>query len=348
MKLSGFSPTDAALVLGGAAAIVSAGGRYPLQPLERQTLEVLRTQILGPALGSSTPKPRLPEVADLQGLRERLDDELLDTVATLWCLMPIVEGILRPDKVAVLNGLLPHVGRCEALGRDLAALAVRERLAPKLRIFRRAVDRAFGQGFVRTAGQLLTAALGLRDRAIGRRYDALQALPEHTYGHQLWSFYHQNGATMPGRWGAYPYLQIGPHDAHHVLAGYDTSYHGELLVLPFVTGSSRVLSADFLVTMMLQTHAGMVLDPSVRPTRGLFRPDHFFHELVRGSRTRVDLLAPQWDLWAYVERPLAEVRAELGVGPGGNTDPERPRWNGKDTPENRALARGEPVSAMSA
>ncbi|MEM9460580.1 MAG: hypothetical protein AAGF11_40805 [Myxococcota bacterium] len=348
MKLSGFSRTDAALVLGGAAAIVSAGGHCALQPLERRTLDALRTRILDPALGSSTPKPRMPDEADLLGLRERLDHALLDTVTTLWCLMPIVEGTLRPHKVAVLNALLAALGRGQALGRDLEALAAGKRLGPKLRIFRRALDRAFGQGFVRTAGQLSIAALGLRDRAIGRRYDTLRALPQHTYGYQLWSFYHQNAMTMPGRWGAYPYEQIGPHDSHHVLAGCDTSYHGEFLVLPFVAGSSHIPSADFLATMMLQAHAGMVLDPNVRPTRGLFRPDPFFRELVRGSRVRVDLLAPQWDLWAYVDRPLAEVRAKLGVGPGGNTDPHHPRWNGKDTPENQALARGEPVSVLSA
>ncbi|MEE9384544.1 MAG: hypothetical protein V3V08_14155 [Nannocystaceae bacterium] len=289
--------------------------------------------------------PLAPSAQDLADFVRGADDVTLESVSTIWCLLPIVDGELQEEKLRTLLDLLTALDHNVDLVRDVMDLAQRERFAPKFRIFRRMYPRVFHVGMLRGIGQLLGAYLGLRDRGIGRRYDALADLPAHTFGHQLWQFYVQNEMKPAGRFGAYPYEQIGPHDAHHVLAGCDTSYEGEFLVLPFECGSSKCLTADFLVTMMLQAHVGMSLDPSVPPTRGLFDPEMFFSEFARGARVREDLLAQNWDFWAQVDRPIADVRAHLGIDAGGNVDSDHPQWNGKDSPKNLALLESSPRPA---
>lgn len=339
-RFTNLSNADAEMLLRGAKAILSGNGRHGLLPVEQATLEAMQRHLLPTQLDLHALSPLAPTTEGLVEFVGGGHDETLESVSTLWCLLPIVDGELREEKVHTLVRLVTALGHNVDLARDISALAQRERFGPKLRLFRRLYPRVFHVGMLRGIGQLVGAYLGLRDRAVGRRYDALAKLPDHTFGHQLWQFYVQNGMKPAGRFGAYPYEQIGPHDAHHVLAGCDTSYEGEFLVLPFECGSSQCLTADFLVVMMLQAHAGMVLDPSVPPTRGLFDPERFFSEFARGTRVSEDLLARGWDFWAHVDQPIADVRAQLGIDAGGNVDSDSPRWNGKDSPKNLALMAG--------
>jgi len=328
-------PRDAVLFLQGAKAIMSGNGHHGLLALEQATLEAMQRHLFCTEIDLHALAPLSPSSGELEAFVERATPEVLERLSALWCILPIVDTELHPAKVGVLRGLVEALGHNVALADDIAALAERDRFLPKFRMFRRLFPRVFHVGILRGLVQLLGASLGLRDRALGRRYDALAELPEGTFGHALSQFYIHNRMTPPGRRGAYPYNQIGPHDAHHVLAGCDTSYVGEFLVLPFEVGSSACPSGEFLVVAMLQTHAGFALDPSVPPTTGLFDPDAFFREFARGSRVHDDLLAKNWDFWPYVTLPLAQARARLGITcGGGNVDAECPQWNGKDSPEN--------------
>lgn len=93
---------------------------------------------------------------------------------------------------------------------------------------------------------------------------------------------------------------LNMHDIFHVLAGYDRDLRGEAAVLAFTLPQTRNPGIGYLVARILWG-AGLRSDMG-RLVRQGFR---------RGRRSAW-LVDQDWE--ALLERPLAEVRRELGVG----------------------------------
>ena len=82
-------------------------------------------------------------------------------------------------------------------------------------------------------------------------------LPQNTFGKALWDFDKKNGYPFPGDPEA---LNAGfgtPHDSTHVVAGYDTSARGELLVSTFTAGMHPINPmSGHILPVMIPTSSG--------------------------------------------------------------------------------------------
>jgi hypothetical protein len=153
---------------------------------------------------------------------------------------------------------------------------------------------------------------GLGDAALTKKMEALGELPAGTLGRGLFDFYRRNG---------FPWLpdddqdNLIPHDLTHVLAGYGTTAEAEVALQGFLVGAARGESHfSSLLASLLLFEVGMLPFPDIEVTTAvLARPDAaelFASALERGLQCPGDIAG---DHQAMLHRPLAEVRAELGI-----------------------------------
>ncbi|HET6146450.1 MAG TPA: hypothetical protein VFH68_02900 [Polyangia bacterium] len=164
-------------------------------------------------------------------------------------------------------------------------------------------------GFARMA--LSISGLGGRDRALAARYRALGGCAAGTLGRALHDHFIANGFKFPGEPGGIPMLF---HDLGHVLAGYGTDPQSEIQQAAFQAGFARRDGFSFLLFGILQFHLGMRITPVAKGYRGLFDVPLVVTALARGAACKVDL-SEGYDLFGNQDRPLDEVRAELGIPP---------------------------------
>jgi hypothetical protein len=217
-----------------------------------------------------------------------------------------------------------------ALGVDEPAVGVLNELAHhhmvlfRLDFLRRSHLADMVRGAVRREGFIATAKSfaafrGMReDPAIAARYEALGRLPQDTLGYGFWKHCTENGFAFPGAPLGFPEAGVY-HDFTHVLAGYSTKPEGEVQVGGFTAGYKKHTPIFVILFVMLTFSAGVNVTPLDQPSNvsvlaqdGL--ADAFFVAVDRGSRVPVDL-SDGWDHWAWVEKPLAEARAELNIVP---------------------------------
>jgi hypothetical protein len=160
------------------------------------------------------------------------------------------------------------------------------------------------------------------DPALAARYDALGKLAQGTFGKALWDFDKQNGYAFPGEPTALNATFGTPHDSTHVISGYDTSPRGEILVSTFTAGMHPINPmAGHILPVIFNGHLGVKFNDVARYTTGGLDPDEFWHAWARGSDTTVDIFAPDWTVWDWVELDLEEVRRRFNVSPAGHTSP---------------------------
>ena len=182
-------------------------------------------------------------------------------------------------------------------------------------MFKGAVHR---DGFLATA-RSFTAFRGLReDPAVAARYKALGQLPQDTLGYAFWKHCTDNGFAFPGERFGFPEAGVY-HDFTHVLSGYSTEPSGEVQIGGFTAGYKKHTPIFVILFVMLTFSAGTNVTPVEQPVsfsilaqEGL--ADGFFTAVERGSRVPLDL-SDGWDHWAWVEKPLAQARAELNITP---------------------------------
>lgn len=156
--------------------------------------------------------------------------------------------------------------------------------------------------------------------ALVARYEALGKLPDNTFGKALWNFDKVNGYAFPGEPTALNATFATPHDATHVLSGYDTSYRGEILVSTFTAGMHPINPmAGHILPVIFNGHLGVKFNDVATPAHGGFDPDEFWHAWARGREMTVDLFAPDWNVWDWVEQDLAELRRRYNVAPAGGS-----------------------------
>ena len=163
------------------------------------------------------------------------------------------------------------------------------------------------------------------DPALARAWEGLRALPEGTLGREVAKFYDARGFAFPGRPGSAPPL-LAQHDWLHVIGEYGSTVESELEVFAFISRANDEPRAFSLLAMVV----GLFETGYLATGAGLFEYDrgHLSHEgmavrladaLRRGAIVAkahehgTDLLVRDW--FADAERPLDEVRAELGVVP---------------------------------
>jgi hypothetical protein len=174
------------------------------------------------------------------------------------------------------------------------------------------------EGFMATA-KSFAAFRGLReDPAVTARYQALGELPPDTLGHAFWKHCTDNGFAFPGEPFGFPEAGVY-HDFTHVLSGYSTKPEGEVQIGGFTAGYKKHTPIFVILFVMLTFSAGVNVTPAAQPDSvGILAQeglaDGFFKAVERGSRVPIDL-SDGWDHWAWVEKPLAQARAELNIVP---------------------------------
>ena len=155
-------------------------------------------------------------------------------------------------------------------------------------------------------------AEGLNAARLTEKMEALGDLPPSSLGRGLFDFYHRNG---------FPWVpdededNLIPHDVTHVLAGYGTTPEAEVALQGFLVGAARGEGHfSSLLASMLLFEVGMLPFPGIEPvTAVLGRPggaELFAAAIERGLECHGDIAG---DHEALLARPLAEVRAELGI-----------------------------------
>src|SRR5262245_31472531 len=156
------------------------------------------------------------------------------------------------------------------------------------------------------------------DPALVARYEALGKLPQNTFGKALWDFDKQNGYAFPGDPTALNATFGTPHDATHIISGYDTSARGEILVSTFTAGMHPVNPvAGHILLVIFIFHLGVALNDVANTTTGGLDPDEFWHAWARGQEMTVDIFAPEWNVWEWVEMDVEQLRRDWNVGPPG-------------------------------
>ena len=156
------------------------------------------------------------------------------------------------------------------------------------------------------------------DPALVARYEALGKLPQNTFGKALWDFDKLNGYPFPGDPQALNAAFGTPHDSTHVISGYDTSARGELLVSTFTAGMHPINPmSGHILPVIFFFHFGEQLNDVGHAGKGGLDPDEFWHAWSRGEEMTVDIFAPGWNAWDWVERDLEELRREWNVTPAG-------------------------------
>ena len=154
------------------------------------------------------------------------------------------------------------------------------------------------------------------DPALVARYEALGKLPQNTFGKALWDFDKKNGYPFPGDPGALNAGFATPHDATHIISGYDTSYRGEILVSTFTAAMHpNNPMAGHIIPVIFNGHLGVRFNDVATPAKGGFDPKEFWHAWACGRDMTIDLFAPDWSVWDWVEQDLEELRRDWNVAP---------------------------------
>jgi len=270
---------------------------------------------------------------DIDGLRPIAADELAAAFRDPALARQFVQGMtvvsLADGPPTEAQGRL-MTSYARALGVDEPAVRVMNELANhhtvlfKLDFMRRSHLADMFKGAVHRDGFLATARSfaafrGLReDPAVAARYKALGQLPKDTLGYAFWQHCSENGFAFPGEPFGFPEAGVY-HDFTHVLSGYSTEPSGEVQIGGFTAGYKKHTPIFVILFVMLTFSAGTNVTPVEQPVSfsilvqdGL--ADGFFTAVERGSRVPIDL-SDGWGHWAWVEKPLAQARAELNITP---------------------------------
>lgn len=159
----------------------------------------------------------------------------------------------------------------------------------------------------------LPALLGLENRELAAKYQALGDCAPGTLGRALYQHYREHDFHFPGEVGGIPEWVVF-HDVGHVLAGYGVDPQGEIQQAAFQGGFIKQDGFMFLMFGILQFHVGVRLTPIAQAERGFFDVKRVIAAAARGAACRVDL-SDGFELFSHVHEPLDELRARWGVTP---------------------------------
>ena len=249
--------------------------------------------------------------------------ELASEAVQLATVMALVDGVLDEAKLEAVVKLAATLGVREGYVRDLADAArghMRKAMAHMIRENMESFTGKPWSGDV--TGDVAAWIMPYRgegaDPALAARFEALQALPAATFGHHYFTHFRENGYAFPGEPDALNAGFAVPHDSAHVLAGYDTTPAGEILVSTFTAAMHpRHSMAAHVLPVILSWHLDIKFNDVAKSALGQMRPAPFFEAWQRGANASVDVFAPGWDFWAAAPVELEALRIRYGIAPLG-------------------------------
>jgi hypothetical protein len=152
------------------------------------------------------------------------------------------------------------------------------------------------------------------DPTLAARFAALGRLPPESFGHAFWAHFRENGYAFPGEPSGLNAAFSVPHDSVHVLTGYDTRPHGEILASTFTAAMHRSYPmAGHVLPVILSWHVGERINDVAQDATGALDPEEFWRAWASGAAMAVDTFAPDWDFWSCVEEPLVALRERCSL-----------------------------------
>ena len=147
------------------------------------------------------------------------------------------------------------------------------------------------------------------------KYRALGSYKKDSLGRAFYEFVVANDLGFPGDPESLSEYIVF-HDLSHVLGDFGVTPEEEVLLAGFMAGYQGYNPFFTILTAICLFHLGLSTQGSdkARVQTLKWQPEPFFREMQRGSGCRIDL-SDGWDHWPYMDRPLEQVRHELGIAP---------------------------------
>ena len=296
--------------------VASAAGATPLGPADRATLGAAYRYVFKgrDALDVDGLPPTTP--AELAGVLS--DQALAEHAVRFLAVMALVDGRLDERKIVLVLRYATALRVHEDYLRQLAEAGLGHLQWVAMDMMRQNIRSI--AGLVWNADNVIGTFLPYSgtgsDVDLARRYQALGELPRGTFGRGFWAHYRRNGYAFPGEKNGLSEKFATPHDSTHVLSGYDTSPHGELLVSTFTAAMHKQEPmSGHILPVIFSWHLGIQLNAVAKRATGAFDPEAFWLAWDRGSEINVDTFGPGWDLWALVDAEVAELRKRYAIPP---------------------------------
>ena len=309
---------QARIVLSAMLAVASAGS----EPTDADRASIVAAAryifklALPPDLAGLTP----PKPDELEALATKPD--LATEAVRFATVMAFVDGTLDNAKLAAVLKLAAGLGVEADFVHDIAEITqgrVQEATAHMIRANLESITgKSFSDKPWTTDKDAMAFFLPYKganaDPALAARFRALADLPPGTFGHAFAVFYLSQKYAFPGEEAALNIKFAAPHDSSHLLAGYDTTPRGELLVSTFTAAMHRKEAmSGHVLPVLFSWHLGIALNEVAGAAKGALDPQEFWHAWARGERMKVDLFGPEWDFWAATREPIESVRAHIGL-----------------------------------
>ena len=309
------SPAEARTILKAMLAVAAAGPA--VTAADRASIVAAARYIfrldLPPDLAGLTP----PSRQDLQALAGKPD--LATEAVRFATVMAFVDGTLDHAKLKAVLDLAATLGVKADFVTDIAEVAQGHLRDATAHMIRANLESLTGKPWT-TDGDAMAWFQPYKganaDPALAARFHALAELPDETFGHAFAVFYLSQKYAFPGEEQALNFRFAAPHDSSHILAGYDTTPRGELLVSTFTAAMHRKEAmSGHVLPVIFSWHLGIALNELAGAAKGALDPQEFWHAWARGEAMKVDLFGPAWDFWAATRQPIAAVRARIGLAP---------------------------------
>jgi len=302
------TPDQARAILKTMFAIAAVG---PLTEADRASIVAAARYIFRLDIDAST--MTAPAATDLQLLAA--DPALANEAVRFATVMAFVDGTLDNKKLTAVLALAAKLGVKQDFVDDVAELAQGHLHDATAHMIRANLESVIGHPVAAGDETWFLPYKNKADPALAARFHALANLPANSLGNAFATFYKANKYAFPGEPTGLNFTFAAPHDSSHVLAGYDTSPRGELLVSTFTAAMHRKEAmAGHVLPVILSFHLGITLVSDVAGSaRGALDPKEFWHAWARGEAVTIDLFGPSFDFWAATAEPIEALRSRLGL-----------------------------------
>jgi hypothetical protein len=259
------------------------------------------------------------EVIDAETLSAQFENqELREALIQRLIIMTTLDGEVTDAEMKVVEEYAAAMDVHDRIVKDMRLLVQGHYRLMAFDLGRRSfmpkqIKRIWNEEGLKGIWKIARVPLGVTDEEATTRFKALGDLDENTVGYGLYRQFTDNGFPMPGEKAGIPDNMMF-HDIGHVIGGYGTDPEGELLVAGFQAG---YMGEDGMIMFMMITLLFQLGIEPLAELRGVPATKHaldietYSKAFLRGKSLNQNLM--QWDPWPHMERPLAEVRAELGL-----------------------------------
>jgi hypothetical protein len=309
------TPAEAHVILKAMYAVAAAGPTVTDADCAslRAAARYIFKLTLPPDVAALTP----PQPDELATLKAKPD--LATEAVRFATVMAFVDGTLDNAKLAAVLQLADVLGVTTDFVHDIAQIAHGHLRDATAHMIRANLESITGKPWTSDgdAAAWFQPYKGANaDPALAARFRALADLPGDTFGHAFAIFYISQKYAFPGEEQALNFTFATAHDSAHLLAGYDTTPRGELLVSTFTAAMHRKEAmSGHVLPVLFSWHLGIELNEVAGAAKGALDPHEFWHAWARGEAMKVDLFAPEWDFWAATPQPIDQIRSRVGITP---------------------------------